>query len=161
MKATLIHGGQVQGTLVEALALLEALPYHDKQNCQTQYVLGKIYKDLDEASPNEEHAEKAFYHLNNALGRGYRLAAFDLGELAEHGRGTEVNLVTAYTAYVMGSGLGRDERAIARVRELRAAGPPYTAELTVAVAQWNVLESREGPLNSETIDEALARIIGE
>ena len=37
----------------------------------------------------------------------------------------------------------------------------YTAELTVAVAQWNVLESREGPLNSETIDEALARIIGE
>ena len=128
---------------------------------QCEYLLGKIYKDLDEASPNDEHAKKAFYHINKAMGKLHGPAAFDLGELAENVRGTETNLVTAYTSYILGSSPGRDERAIARVRELRAAGPPYTAELTVAVAQWNVLESREGPLNSETIDEALARIIGE
>ena len=71
--------------------------------------------------------------------------------------------MTAYTAYVMGSGLGRDERAIARVRELRAAGPPYTAELTVAVAQWLQLRARRpGPPNFQgTMEEALDMIIGE
>ena len=89
--------------------------------------------------------------------------AFDMGELAENGRGTETNLVTAYRSYILGSSPGRDERAIARVRELRAAGPPYSEELTVAVAQWLQLRAlrpnTSGRPFQGTIAEALELII--
>ena len=97
------------------------------------------------------------------MGGGYRGAAFDLGELAENGRGTEANLLMAYTAYIMGSSPGRDERALERVRELRAAGPPYSTELTVAVSQWLTLAARRpGPDDFQgTMEEALDMIIGE
>ena len=163
MKALMIQSGEVDGTLVEALALLEAVP-EDHRQSQCEYLLGKIYKDLDEASPNEEHAKKAFYHINKAMGKLYGPAAFDLGELAENGRGTETNLVTAYTSYILGSSPGRDERAIARVRELRATGPPYSTELTVAVAQWLQLRALRtntsgGRPFQGTIEEALELII--
>ena len=162
MKALMIHRGEVEGTLADALALLEAVPEEHRQS-QCEYLLGKIYKDLDEASPNEEHAKKAFYHINKAMGKLYGLAAFDLGELAENGRGTETNLVTAYTSYILGSSPGRDERAIARVRELRAAGPPYGDELTVAVAQWLQMRAlrpnTSGRPFQGTIEEALELII--
>ena len=162
MKALMIHSGEVEGTLGEALALLEAVPEEHRQS-QCEYLLGKIYKDLDEASPNDEYAKKAFYHINKAMGKLHGPAAFDLGELAENGRGTETNLVTAYTSYILGSSPGRDERAIARVRELRAAGPPYGDELTVAVAQWLQMRAlrpnTSGRPFQGTIEEALELII--
>ena len=98
------------------------------------------------------------------MGKLHGPAAFDLGELAENGRGTETNLVTAYRSYILGSSPGRDERAIARVRELRAAGPPYSEELTVAVAQWLQLRALRTPEQSGrpfqgTIEDALELII--
>ena len=57
-----------------------------------------------------------------------------MGELAERGRGTPVHLLTAYTGYVIAA-QRQDERAIARLRETIAAGPPLPMELMVAIVR--------------------------
>ena len=53
------------------------------------------------------------------MGKGHNRAAFAVGVMAEEGFGTTVDLTRAYLAYIVGC-MARDERAIARVRELRA-----------------------------------------
>ena len=59
LKADMIRQEQAPGTLAEALELVEAIPEADRDglegsNCE--YMLGAIYKALDEEAPNDEHA---------------------------------------------------------------------------------------------------------
>ena len=61
----------------------------------------------------------AVRHTLTAMGKGHNRAAFDAGVMAEEGFGATVDLTRAYVAYILGC-VARDERAIARVRELRA-----------------------------------------
>ena len=53
------------------------------------------------------------------MAKGHTRAAYDVGVLSEEGFGASVNLTNAYLLYILGC-RSRDERAIARVRELRA-----------------------------------------
>ncbi len=176
-KAWMIHDGQVEGTPIEAIGLVEAIP-ESRRNGMCDYLLGKIYKDLDQASRNDEHARnsvkinfashqthrgictqarKAFYHLDRAMAEWYPGAPFDLAELMESGRGTEANLIHAYTGFIMAAARG-DERAVARMHELGAAGPPYPPDLVIAVAQ--IQEEPEATdlvtNGTQTLQEALA-----
>ena len=61
----------------------------------------------------------AVRHTLTAVAKGHNRAAFDSGVMAEEGFGTPVNLENAYLVYILGCS-ARDERAIAKVRELRA-----------------------------------------
>ena len=137
LRADIILQQQAPGALAEALELVEAIPAADREgiegsNCA--YMLGKVYKTLDEETPNDEHARLAWKHIGNAVSEGHPRSAFDMGELAERGRGTPVHLLTAYTGYVMAA-QRQDERAIARLRETIAAGPPLPMELMVAIVR--------------------------
>ena len=137
LRAEIILQQQAPGALAEALELVEAIPEADLEgiegsNCA--YMLGKVYKTLDEENPNDEHARRAWEHIGTAVGEGHPRSAFDMGELAERGRGTPVHLLTAYTGYVMAA-QRQDERAIARLRETIAAGPPLPMELMVAIVR--------------------------
>jgi hypothetical protein len=75
----------------------------------------------------------------------------------ESGRGTEANLIHAYTGFIMAAARG-DERAVARMHELGAAGPPYPPDLVIAVAQ--IQEEPEATdlvtNGTQTLQEALA-----
>ena len=137
LRAEIILQQQAPGALAEALELVEAIPAADLEgiegsNCA--YMLGKVYKTLDEETPNDEHARLAMEHIGNAVSHGHPRSAFDMGELAERGRGTPMHLLTAYTGYVMAA-QRQDERAIARLRETIAAGPPLPMELMVAIVR--------------------------
>ena len=68
---------------------------------------------------DDEHAKLAARHIAAAMAKGHTRAAYDVGVLSEEGFGTTVDLTRAYLAYIVGC-MARDERAIARVRELRA-----------------------------------------
>ena len=70
-------------------------------------------------SHDDKHAKLAVQHFLKALTQGHKRAAFDSGVMAEEGFGTPVNLENAYLVYILGCS-ARDERAIAKVRELRA-----------------------------------------
>ena len=139
LRADIILRQQAPGALAEALELVESIPAADLEgiegsNCA--YMLGKVYKTLDEETPNDEHARRAWEHINAAMGEGHPLAAFDMGQMAERGRGTPVHMLTAYTGYVMATMRTLpDMRAVARLEEVIAAGPPLPMELVVAVAR--------------------------
>ena len=87
----------------------------------------------------------------------YPGAPFDLAELMESGRGTDANLIHAYTGFIMAAARG-DERAVARMHELGAAGPPYPPDLIIAIAQ--IQEEPEATdlvtNGTQTLQEALA-----
>jgi len=123
------------GTPHDVLALIEAITPDDRDaNCH--YMLGEIYKKLDEETPNDEHARRAFVHLRLAFHEGHPLSPFDMGELAERGRGTEVSLHNAYFMYIRAAFYGGDERPVARLAEDVAAGPPYPPELIEAMQEF-------------------------
>ena len=71
--AEIILQQQAPGALAEALELVEAIPAADCEgiegsNCA--YMLGKVFKMLDEETPNDEHARRAFQLINEAVGEG-------------------------------------------------------------------------------------------
>ena len=70
-------------------------------------------------SHDDKHAKLAVQHFLKALTQGHKRAAFDSGVMAEEGFGTPPHIVNAYVAYILGC-MARDERAVAKVRELRA-----------------------------------------
>ena len=164
LRAEIILQQQAPGALAEALELVEAIPAADLEgiegsNCA--YMLGKVYKTLDEETPNDEHARRAWEHINAAMGEGHPLAAFDMGQMAERGRGTPVHMLTAYTGYVMATmRTFPDMRAVARLEEVIAAGPPLPMELVVAVArarQYSV--QADGIISGNaTFDQAMEHI---
>ena len=164
LRADIILQQQAPGALAEALELVEAIPAADLEgiegsNCA--YMLGKVYKTLDEETPNDEHARRAWEHINAAMGEGHPLAAFDMGQMAERGRGTPVHMLTAYTGYC--TAVSRpvpDERAVARLREVIAAGPPLPMELMLAhvrVRQFNA-QADEVIQGNATFDQAMEHI---
>ena len=70
LRAEIILQQQAPGALAEALELVEAIPAADLEgiegsNCA--YMLGKVYKTLDEETPNDEHARLAMEHIGNAV----------------------------------------------------------------------------------------------
>ena len=156
LKAQMIHRGDAPGTPHDVLALIEAITPDDRDaNCH--YLLGEIYKKLvsrrpvrsrgacvrdtvrrrlDEENPNDEHARRAFNHLRLAFHEGHPLSPFDMGELAERGRGTDVSLHNAYFMYIRAAFYGGDERPVARLAEDVAAGPPYPPELIEAMQEF-------------------------
>ena len=161
LRAEIILQQQAPGALAEALELVEAIPAADLEgiegsNCA--YVLGKIYKALDEETPNDEHARRAFLLLSEAMGEGHPRAAFDVGQMAERGRGTPAHLLTAYTSYLMAAMRPvPDERAVARLREVIAAGPPLPMELMLAhvrVRQFNA-QADEVIQGNATFEQAM------
>ena len=164
LRADIILQQQAPGALAEALELVEAIPAADCEgiegsNCA--YMLGKVFKMLDEETQNDEHARRAFLLLNEAMGEGHPRAAFDVGQMAERGRGTPAHLLTAYTSYLMAAMRPvPDERAVARLREVIAAGPPLPMELMVAhvrVRQFNA-QADEVIQGNATFDQAMEHI---
>ena len=155
LRADIILRQQAPGALAEALELVEAIPAADLEgiegsNCA--YMLGKVYKTLDEETPNDEHARRAWEHINAAMGEGHPLAAFDMGQMAERGRGTPVHMLTAYTGYVMATmRTFPDMRAVARLEEVIAAGPPLPMELVVAAARARQYNAQADGIIQETI----------
>ena len=95
------------------------------------------------------------------MGVGHPRAAFDVGQMAERGRGTPAHLLTAYTSYRMAAMRPvPDERAVARLREVIAAGPPLPMELMVAhvrVRQFNA-QADEVIQGNATFDQAMEHI---
>ena len=159
LKADMIRQEQAPGTLAEALELVEAIPEADRDglegsNCE--YMLGAIYKALDEEAPNDEHARKAFEHINRAMGEGHPRASFDMGQLAENGRGTPVHLLTAYTAYWMAAMGPKDPRAIAHLNGL-LANPPCLPELILACGSVRQINAAAGDVvaGNATFAEAM------
>ena len=111
-----------ESSLSEALAFLDTVPDHDRvamgRDGTWSYAAGMVHKRLAE-SHDDKHAKLAVQHFLKALTQGHKRAAFDSGVMAEEGFGTPVNLENAYLVYILGCS-ARDERAIAKVRELRA-----------------------------------------
>ena len=78
-----------------------------------------VHKLLAE-SHDDDHAQLAFLHVIKACNDGpHKRSHFDIGLMFEEGFGTLVDQTNAYVAYIAGCE-ARDERAIDRVRELRA-----------------------------------------
>ena len=135
LKAQMIHKGQAPGTPLDVLALIEAIPPDDRDvNCH--YLLGEIYKKLDEELNEEQLARRAFGYLNRAYEEGHPRSPFDLGQLFENGRGTEAHLPSAYFLYVTAAVHAEDDRAVARLAEVAEAGPPYPPELVAALSEF-------------------------
>ena len=156
----MIHRGDAPGTPHDVLALIEAITPDDRDaNCH--YLLGEIYKKLDEETPNDEHARRAFVHLRLAFQEGPPRSPFDMGQLAERGRGTDLSLSNAYFMYLRNAFHGGDgnERSIARLAEDVAAGPPYPPELIETMEDFDELRALTGeddaPLD---VEEAFAAL---
>ena len=159
LKAQMIHKGEAPGTPSDVLALIGAIPL-DKLDANCNYLLGEVYKKLDEETPNDEHARRAFDHITRALRAGHPGTPFDLGELLETGRGTEAHLPRAYYMYVMAAFHAEDPRAVARLAEDVAAGPPYPPELLGAMEEFPELflssdGTHDGALD---LEEAFGRL---
>jgi len=159
LKAQMIHKGEAPGTPPDVLALIGAIPL-DKLDANCNYLLGEVYKKLDEETPNDEHARRAFDHITRALRAGHPGTPFDLGELLETGRGTEAHLPRAYYMYVMAAFHAEDPRAVARLAEDVAAGPPYPPELIGAMQEFPELflssdGTHDGALD---LEEAFGRL---
>ena len=93
---------------------------------------------------DDEHAKLAARHIAAAMAKGHTRAAYDVGVLSEEGFGTTVDLTRAYLVYIVGC-LVRDERAIARVRELRAnnnVSAPFFVALGTAYDRGILTEAR-------------------
>ena len=84
---------------------------------------------------------------------------FEMGQLAERGRGTDLSLSNAYFMYLRNAFHGGDgnERSIARLAEDVAAGPPYPPELIETMEDFDELrryaDEDDGTLN---VEEAFA-----
>ena len=153
MKAQMIKRGEVAGTPHDILALIEAIAPDDRDGC-CEHWLADSYKTLDEENPNEEHARRAFEHMSRAYKARHPASPFGMGELAERGRGTEARLDRAYYMYLVAAFHCHDERAVARLTEVYAAGPPYPPELIEALGGFNHLE-----MASEiTVEEAFVAL---
>ena len=100
-----------------------------------------------------EHAQLAVRHTLTAMGTGHSRAAFDAGVMAEEGFGATVDLTRAYVAYILGC-VARDERAIARVREL-CANNNVSAHFFVALgmAYDRGMLTEEVVSGNETLEE--------
>ena len=61
---------------------------------------------------------------------------FEMGQLAERGRGTDLSLSNAYFMYLRNAFHAEDPRAVARLAEDVAAGPPYPPELIGAMQEF-------------------------
>ena len=84
----------------------------------------------------------AVRHTLTAVAKGHNRAAFDSGVMAEEGFGTPPHIVNAYVAYILGC-MARDERAIAKVRELRAdMSAPFFVALGTAHDRGILTEAR-------------------
>ena len=160
LKAQMIQKGGLSGTPHDVLALIEAIPPDDRDaNCD--YLLGKIYMKLDEETPNDEHAARAFHHIHRAFEAGHPRTPFEMGQLAERGRGTDLSLSNAYFMYLRNAFHGGDgnERSIARLAEDVAAGPPYPPELIETMEDFDELRALagedDGPLD---VEEAFAAL---
>ena len=160
LKAQMIQKGELAGTPADVLALIEAIPPDDRDaNCD--YLLGKIYMRLDEENPNDEHAARAFHHIHRAFEAGHPRTPFEMGQLAERGRGTDLSLSNAYFMYLRNAFHGGDgnERSIARLAEDVAAGPPYPPELIETMEDFDELRALagddDGPLD---VEEAFAAL---
>ena len=158
LKAQMIQKGELAGTPADVLALIEAIP-PDERDPNCDYLLGKIYMRLDEETPNDEHAARAFHHIHRAFDAGHPRTPFEMGQLAERGRGTDLSLSNAYFMYLRNAFHGGDgnERSIARLAEDVAAGPPYPPELIETMEDFDELRAYaaedDGPLN---VEEAFA-----
>ena len=87
---------------------------------------------------------------------------FEMGQLAERGRGTDLSLSNAYFMYLRNAFHGGDgnERSIARLAEDVAAGPPYPPELLGAMEEFPELflssdGTHDGALD---LEEAFGRL---
>ena len=164
LKAQMIHKGELAGTPSDVLALMEAIP-QDKLDANCNYLLGEVYKKsvtrrpirsrgacvrdavrrrLDEETPNDEHARRAFDHLRRAFEERHPRTPFELGQLTERGRGTEAHLPRAYYMYIMAAVHAEDERAVALLAERSAAGPPYPPELVAALSEFTQFPRDDG-----------------
>ena len=101
---------------------------------------------------DDEHAKLAARHIAAAMAKGHTRAAYDVGVLSEEGFGASVNLTNAYLLYILGC-RSRDERAIARVRELRANNDVNEHFLlAVQAAYTRGFLSEENVRGNETLD---------
>ena len=108
------------------------------------YASAMVHKRLAEIRHDEhlEHALLAVRHTLTAMAKGHNRAAFDSGVMAEEGFGTPPHIVNAYVAYILGC-MARDERAIAKVRELRAnMSAPFFVALGTAYDRGILSEAR-------------------
>ena len=118
-----------------------------------------VRRRLDEENPNDEHAARAFHHIHRAFEAGHPRTPFEMGQLAENGRGTDLSLSNAYFMYLRNAFHGGDgnERSIARLAEDVAAGPPYPPELIETMEDFDELrayaDEDDGTLN---VEEAFA-----
>ena len=78
--------------------------------------------------------------------------------MAEEGFGTTVDLTRAYLAYIVGC-MARDERAIARVRELRANVSAHFL-FAVQAAYDNGLLTEEKVRGNETLEDLRELYLG-
>ena len=144
-----------ESSLSEALAFLDAVP-DSSPTCMFKmkesfyrdgtwfYASAMVHKRLAEIRHDEhlEHALLAVRHTLTAMAKGHNRAAFDSGVMAEEGFGTPPHIVNAYVAYILGC-MARDERAIAKVRELRAnMSAPFFVALGTAHDRGILTEAR-------------------
>jgi len=144
-----------ESSLSEALAFLDAVP-DSSPTCRFKmkesfyrdgtwfYASAMVHKRLAGSRRDEhlEHAQLAVRHTLTAMGTGHSRAAFDAGVMAEEGFGATVDLTRAYVAYILGC-MARDERAIAKVRELRAnMSAPFFVALGTAHDRGILTEAR-------------------
>ena len=116
----------------------------DDRDVNCHYLLGEIYKTLDEELNEEQLARRAFAYMNRAYEEGHPRSPFDLGQLFENGRGTEAHLPSAYFLYVTAAVHAEDERAVARLAEVSAVGPPYPPELVAALSEFTQFPRDDG-----------------
>ena len=143
-----------ESSLSEALAFLDAVPENDRGGRgHWFYMSGMVHKRLAESRHDEhlEHALLAVEHTLAALAKGHKRAAFDVGVMTEEGFGTPVHLINAYVSYISGC-MARDERAIARVRELRANVSAHFL-FAVQAAYDNGLLTEEKVRGNETLED--------
>ena len=119
-----------------------------------------VRRRLDEENPNDEHARRAFVHLRLAFQEGHPRSPFDMGELAERGRGTEVSLHNAYFMYIRAAFYGGDERPVERIAQDIEAGPPYPPELIGAMQEFPELFTSSDGTHDGALDlvEAFGRL---
>ena len=134
-----------ESSLSEALAFLDAVPENDRGGRgHWFYMSGMVHKRLAESRHDEhlEHALLAVEHTLAALAKGHKRAAFDVGVMTEEGFGAPVHLINAYVSYISGC-MARDERAIAKVQELRAnMSAPFFVALGTAYERGILTEAR-------------------
>jgi len=162
------------GTPATALALLEAVPKGDGRapdiNGSVEFLLGMCHKKLA-AAPDDEHARRAFQHMQRAMklpSRHTYDAVYEVAVMTEEPTHAAVMFLTGCKA--------DHARCTERVRELIAADPPdeeliqtlwamqATGQLTDEVrsrnptlaAAWALAEANPPPHQLQAMLAALA-----